>query len=91
MEMRIVVLLATLTLAGCVDVSPAPVVSDYNGRIVKIQDMGGTYSLQGRTAADSPAVALAQETCALDGRKSATYQGFRMVSQYAGEHVFLCR
>lgn len=87
---KILAISACLITSACVDVSDPPAVSDYNGRIVKIRDMGGTYSLAGRTAQDSPAVALALETCRLDGRRAVSYQGFHMVDQYTGEHTFLC-
>lgn len=81
---------ACITLSACVDVSDPPVVSDYNGHIVKVQDMGGIYSLKDHTPENSPAFALAIDTCKTDGFRGAKYQGFRLVGQYTGEHVFLC-
>jgi hypothetical protein len=76
-----------IALAGCMDAGE-PLVSDYNGRIVKIQyhtvPLGDNY--QG-----SPIYEKAVETCALDGRSDAVYQGMTRVSEYTGEHIFLCR
>jgi hypothetical protein len=74
-----------LVLAAC-DTAGVPMVSDYNGRIVKVQfhnvALGADY-------AASPIYLKAVETCKLDGRSDATYQGVRPVGQYAGEHTFL--
>lgn len=85
--MRRIVFATPLVLMACMDAG-APMVSDYNGRVVKIQyhnfPLGEDYQA-------SPIYSKAIETCALDGRKDAIYQGMRSVSQYAGEHTFLCR
>lgn len=72
-------------LAGCLDPStaPPPMVSDFNGHTVKV--IYHTYAL-GDGYRESPAYAVAAQTCGGD----ATYQGVRQVSQYQGEHVFLC-
>ena len=76
-----------IVLVGCMDPGE-PLVSDYNGRMVKLQyhtvPLGDNYR-------ESPIYAKAVETCALDGRKDAIYQGMTRVSDYVGEHVFLCR
>ena len=77
---------ALLFLSGCVSAA-APMVSDYNGRTVKVQfhsfPLGEDYR-------GSPIYAKAVETCRLDGRDDAVYQGMRLVGEYAGEHTFLC-
>lgn len=76
-----------VALAACDVAAPTPIVSDYNGRTVKVQyhsfALGDGYR-------DSPVYFKAVETCKLDGRRDAAYQGVRNVSQYSGEHVFLC-
>ena len=92
MKIAYLAALVAISLAGCVDVSDPPMVSDYNGRTVKILDHGGIYSLSGpgRSPKDYPAYQLALDTCKLDGHKDAAYQGFRLVDQYTGEHIFLC-
>lgn len=76
-----------LAVTGCLEAGE-PMVSDYNGRIVKVQfhnvALGDNYR-------ESPIYAKAVETCKLDGRNDATYQGVRPVGDFAGEHVFLCR
>ncbi|WP_271879625.1 hypothetical protein [Phaeobacter italicus] len=73
-------------LAGCMG-SGEPMVSDYNGRIVKVQfhdvALGANYK-------QSPIYAKAVETCKLDGRSNANYQGVKALGNYQGEHVFLC-
>lgn len=79
-------LLSLVALAGCMG-SGEPMVSDYNGRIVKVQfhdvALGTNYK-------QSPIYAKAVETCKLDGRSDATYQGVKALGNYQGEHVFLC-
>lgn len=74
-------------LAACDTGGGTPMVSDYNGRIVKVQfhnvPLGANYK-------QSPIYSKAVETCQLDGRNDATYQGAQPVGQYAGEHTFLC-
>jgi hypothetical protein len=76
-----------VALTACLEAGE-PMVSDYNGRIVKVQyhnvPLGDNYR-------GSPIYAKAVETCKLDGRKDAIYQGMKRVSDYAGEHTFLCR
>ena len=74
-------------LTACLEV-PGPVVADYNGRIVKIQYH--PYPLPSESYKASPIYAKAVETCRLDGRDDALYQGVTAVSQYAGHHTFLC-
>ena len=73
-------------LAGCM-ASSEPMVSDYNGRIVKVQfhdvALGANYK-------QSPIYAKTVETCKLDGRSDATYQGVKALGNSQGEHVFLC-
>jgi hypothetical protein len=85
--MRLTIVLATaVTLSACIEAGE-PMVSDYNGRTVKVQfhpyPLGSDYK-------QSPIYVKALETCALDGRSEAVYQGMRRVSEFAGEHVFLC-
>ena len=75
------------TLAACVT-APPPAVTDYNGRIVRVQYH--SYNL-GEGYHASPVYQTAVETCRLDGRDDAIYQGVRPLSQYQGEHTFLCR
>nr|WP_325249443.1 hypothetical protein [Amylibacter sp.] len=73
-------------LVAC-NTTSEPMVADYNGRIVKVQfhdvPLGANYKA-------SPIYLKAVETCMLDGRSDATYQGVRSLGQYAGEHTFLC-
>lgn len=92
MKHAILTITASLALSACVDISDPAMVSDYNGRVVKIIDHGGYYPLntQGLDVKDSAAYKLAVETCALDGRKDAKYQGVRIVAEATGEHTFLC-
>ncbi len=87
--MKLFALVILAPLAACVDAS-APVVTDYNGHLVKVQ--GRIYALNGpnQNPKDYPEYQVAVDTCALDGRKAVRYQGFRMSSEYTGEHVFLC-
>lgn len=80
-------LASLLLVTACLEAGE-PVVADYNGRIVKVQYH--PYAL-GDDYEGSPVHAKAAETCSLDGREEAIYQGVRRVSEYAGEHVFLCR
>ncbi len=84
--MRKILLLTIPMLAAC-NTTGAPTVADYNGRIVKIQfhdvPLGSNYKA-------SPIYLKAVETCMLDGRNDASYQGVRSLGQYAGEHTFLC-
>ncbi len=61
---------------------------DYNGRIVKVQFHNVAL---GENYRESPIYAKAVETCKLDGRSDAAYQGVRPIGDLAGEHVFLCR
>lgn len=81
-------LAATLALAGCVEEiatsAPPPVVSDYNGHVVKV--IYHQYPL-GERYRESPVYAVAKQTCGGE----ATYQGTRQVASYQGEHVFLCK
>ncbi len=79
---RLALVFAAL-LAACVDAAP-PLVSDFNGHTVKLvyhpYPLGADYK-------GSPLYSTAVETCGSD----AVYQGMRQVSQYQGEHIFLCR
>lgn len=83
---KLALIIPALALSACFEAGE-PMVSDYNGRIVKVQfhnyPLGDNYK-------DSPIYAKALETCAIDGRSNAIYQGVRSVGQYAGEHTFLC-
>lgn len=81
--MRALALLPVLVLCACVEPSP-PMVSDYNGRTVKV--IYHPYPL-GDDYRESPIYAKAVETCGGE----AVYQGTRQISEYQGEHVFLCR
>lgn len=82
--MRLFVL-APFALAACLPTdAPKPLVSDYNGHVVKVQYH--PYAL-GTEYKASPVYAVARETCGSD----ASYQGVRRVSDYAGEHTFLCQ
>ncbi|OLS46850.1 hypothetical protein [Rhodovulum sulfidophilum] len=81
--MRLVILALPVSLAACIAVPP-PMVSDYNGHMVKIVDH--PYAL-GDKYKQSPIYTLAKETCG----KEAVYQGMRQINEYQGEHVFLCR
>ena len=81
-------LLSVVLLSGCVEAiaasAPPPIVSDYNGHIVKL--MYHPYPL-GADYKGSPPYIKAVEVCGSD----AVYQGTRQVSAYEGEHTFLCR
>ncbi len=81
-------LLSALLLSGCVDAiaasAPPPIVSDYNGHVVKL--MYHPYPL-GEGYKASPVYAKAVEVCGGD----AVYQGTRQVGPYDGEHIFLCK
>ena len=83
---RLFAIIIPLALAGCLEAGE-PMVADYNGRIVKVQyhnfALGDEYKA-------SPIYAKAVETCKLDGRDDAKYQGMRSVGDFSGEHVFLC-
>lgn len=85
--MKKMVFALPLVLAACLEAGE-PMVADYNGRIVKVQYHG--FAL-GDNYRESPIYAKAVETCRLDGKNDAIYQGVRQVGQYSGEHVFLCR
>ena len=77
-------LLALLPLCACVDAASAPMVSDFNGNTVKV--IYHRYAL-GANYQASPVYATAAQTCGTD----AVYQGVRVISEYQGEHIFLCR
>lgn len=85
---RMLALVPLAFLTGCLDGGGEPMVSDYNGRIVKVQfhnvPLGENYR-------ESPIYVTALETCRLDDRNDAIYQGVRPVGNYAGEHTFLCQ
>lgn len=81
--MKYAALFAVLPFAACVEAAP-PMVSDYNGNIVKV--IYHTVPLDANYRA-SPIYQTAVETCGSE----AVYQGMRRVSQYQGEHTFLCR
>lgn len=83
---KILGLICLSALGACVDAGQ-PLVSDYNGRIVKVQYHG--FAL-GNDYQESPIYLKAVETCKLDGRSEAVYQGVRQLGDFAGEHVFLC-
>lgn len=80
--MRLATLACLLPLCACVEAAP-PMVSDYNGNLVKLVyhnvPLGNSYK-------GSPLYAKAVEVCGRD----ATYQGMRQISEYQGEHAFLC-
>lgn len=71
-------------LAACVASAETPVVSDYNGHTVKV--LSHPYAL-GPNWQKSPTYAVAVQACGRD----AVYQGTRQISQYQGEHVYLCK
>lgn len=75
-------LLCLLPLAACVD-APPPMVSDYNGHMVRLVyhnvPLGDEYR-------GSPLYSKAVEVCGSE----ATYQGMRQINSYQGEHAFLC-
>ena len=80
--MRYLVLALPLSLAACLEVPP-PMVSDYNGHMVKIVDhdfpLGSNYR-------QSPIYAKAAEICGGE----AIYQGMRGIGNMQGEHAFIC-
>ena len=82
-----VVLASVLALAGCVEAvaksAPPPMVSDFNGHVVKV--VYHPYVL-GSNYRGSPIYAVAAQACGGD----AAYQGMRQINAYQGEHVFLC-
>lgn len=80
--MRPVLIVPMFLLTACVETKP--IVSDYNGHIVKVQFH--PYAL-GDDYKGSPIYETARDTC---GRE-AVYQGVRQIDPYTGEHVFLCR
>lgn len=71
-------------LAACVASAETPVVSDYNGHTVKV--VSHPYPL-GDKWRQSPTYAVAVKVCGRD----AVYQGTRQISQYQGEHIYLCK
>ena len=81
--MRLALLALPLSLAACLELPP-PMVSDYNGYMVKIVDH--PYAL-GSAYKQSPIYTVARETCG----KDAIYQGMKQISEYQGEHIFMCR
>ena len=85
-DMRIV-LAAVVALSGCVEAaaqSAPPMVSDYNGNVVKV--IYHPYAL-GANYRSSPVWKVAAEVCGGD----AVYQGVRRISPYQGEHILICK
>jgi len=87
--MKTIATIPLLLLAACASpqiAKPVPLVTDYNGHMVKVQwhqfHLGASYQA-------SPAYATAVETCARDGFSDAIYQGVRVVA-YDGIHTFIC-
>lgn len=74
-----------LTLTGCVESLSTPVVADYNGASVKIQEPG----LSATTPPSDGAVAEANRICATNG-KSAEYASGMMATDYRVNYLFLC-
>lgn len=76
-------LIAACALAACVGTAPPPMVSDYNGHMVRVVyhdwPLGDDYRV-------SPIYAKAVEVCGSD----ASYQGMRRLGDGQGEHAFLC-
>lgn len=77
--MRVVAIF--VCLSACV--SETPLVSDFNGYTVRI--VSHAYPL-GDGYKESPIYTKAVETCGGD----AAYQGVRRITEFQGEHVFLC-
>lgn len=75
-----------VALTACME-TPSPMVSDYNGRVVKITDQAAPL---GRDYRKTAIYAKAVQTCHMDGRDDAEYQGTRPISDFQGEHIFLC-
>ena len=81
--MRFMIALPALVmLTACLDAAP-PMVTDYNGRLVKLAHHN--YPL-GDNYRGSPLYTKAVEVCGSD----ATYQGMRNLGPNQGEHAFLC-
>jgi len=81
---RLAIFAFGLGLAGCVE-SSIPVVSDYNGASVKIQEPGLFTS----TPPSAAAIAEAGKICKTAGKR-ANFASSSMVSEYRVDHLFLC-
>ncbi|WP_430463078.1 hypothetical protein [Tabrizicola sp.] len=82
--MRYFVMLSLLALTACV--TPAPVVSDYNGSSVKVVTLAITSSEPTPEAA-----AEALRICKAGGKRKAEYASTRVNRQtYEAEHLYLC-
>lgn len=80
-------LVLALSVSGCVEAiaesAPPPMVSDFNGHVVKV--VYHPYAL-GANYRGSPIYDVAAKVCGGD----AIYQGMKQTTPYQGEHILLC-
>ena len=72
-------------LSGCVEMSSNPVVTDFNGASVKIQESG----LFSSTPPSAEAIAEAGRVCGTAG-KTAQFASGSMATEYRVNYLFLC-
>lgn len=83
---KLLMILPPFALAGCL-ANPAPVVVDYNGSSVKVQQFQVTLP----TEADKALIREeAQRICATDGRRAEYASTTNDPRTTTGTHLFLC-
>jgi hypothetical protein len=76
-----------LALAGCGELTPSePIVSDYNGDSVRIQQM----NFIGEGFRSDVTDAEATRICQRGGRRTAEYASYRALPDGNVEHLYLC-
>lgn len=84
---RSVLALSLLALAGCGDLPPSePIVSEYNGDSVRIQQL----NIFGEGFRSDVTDAEATRICQRGGRQTAEYASFRALPDGNVEHLYLC-
>jgi hypothetical protein len=76
-----------VALAGCGELTPSqPIVSDYNGDSVRIQQM----NILGEGFRSEVTDAEATRICQRGGRQTAEYASYRALPDGNVEHLYLC-
>ena len=84
---RSLLAMTLLALAGCGELTPSePIVSDYNGDSVRIQQM----NILGEGFRSDVTDAEATRICQRGGRQTAEYASYRALPDGNVEHLYLC-
>ncbi len=83
--MKYITLVVFLALVGCAE--PDPLVADFNGDSVKIQQ---STALRGANADDPKVIAEANKICATRKRRAEYASTLMNAGNYTATHLFLC-